>query len=319
MLKNKKHKITLLMYENFDEEIQRILINDNINYTIFLYFSSNMKRNIQLLEKSKKFFFNVNSDEFMKNIFIFSQREFLANDLLVNGVITPKNIEKFDYFKFITLYEQGEYSGIEEFLWEKQKEFEYSLDMYEKDEPWLYYKNRTGVLVVSEKTYDKILENYHKVKFFIPEVIVTILGNENDELLINILKLIGADAHIILGIINKLIVPYTKRTDAYIFIPEEEYANIGQEFIDKLLEIEEYPIGLTRLREFLKIPEKNFEADMTYDEEREIERKEKKYYELNIEKGSSLKREIQNFEKSIILNVGLKKKYVLSILEKNSI
>lgn len=308
MHKNKKHKIVLLMYENFNEEIQKILVDDTIDYLILLYFTSNMKKNLLLLEESRKFFFNINTDEFMKNIFIFSQREFLANDLLVRGVITPKNIEAFDYFKFITLYEYGNYPNIEEFLLANRKEFAYSLDLYEKKDPWLYYKNKTGVLVVSEKTQNKILENYHKVRVFIPEIIIAILGGKDDESLIKILKLIGADAHIIIGVINRMVVPYSKRTDAYFFVDNDNYEEFCLKFLNNFLEIE----GLEKLREFLQIPVKNFEADMTYDEEREIEKKKIKYYRLELDKGDTLKMNIDISKDRLLLNNGLNKKYILS-------
>ena len=215
-------------------------------------------------------------------------------------------------FKFINLYEHSNINSIDEFLKENTQKFNYKLDLYDKKASWIYFQNKTGVLIVNEKTKDIILENYHKIKFIIPEIILTTLGGSSDDKIIKLLKLIGADAHITLGFINKMIVPYTKRTDAYIYIEDENFEQIGREFIDKFLNLETYPDGIIQLRNFLGIPEKNFEADMTYDEEREVNKKEIKYYSLKCEKGISLKANYTIKENTLILNTGLQKRYILN-------
>lgn len=315
MSEKKNKKISLLTFENFNDEIQNILLNSEIDYLIFLYFTSNMDKNKLLLDNTKKYFFNSQKDEYMKNVVILSSKEYLANDMLVRGVITPKDMERFDYFKFITLYEHTESGSIESFLLENSKKFDYRLDLYDKKSPWVYFQNKAGVLIVNENTKDTILENYHKIKFIVPEIILTTLGGGCDDKIIQLLKLIGADAHITLGFINKLVVPYSKRTDAYIYIEAENFDDIGRKFIDEFLKIESYPNGIIQLRNFLGILEKNFEADMNYDEEREINKKEIKYYTLKLENGSSLKREVIIENNSLIFNTGLQKKYILSKIE----
>lgn len=311
----KRKRIALLTFENFNDEIQDILLNSEIDYLIFLYFTSNMSKNKTLLENTRKYFFNTQKDEYIKNVVILSSKEYLANDMLVRGVITPKDMESFDYFKFITLYEHKESESIESFLVENSKKFNYKLDLYDKKSPWIYFQNKTGVLIVNENTKDTILENYHKIKFIIPEIILTTLGGSCDDKIIKLLKLIGADAHITLGFINKMVVPYTKRTDAYIYIEEENFEEIGREFIDEFLKVESYPNGILQLRNFLGIAEKNFEADMNYDEEREINKKEIKYYTLKLENGSSLKKDIVIKDNSLVFNTGLQKRYILSKIE----
>lgn len=312
MIDKKRKKIALLTYENFNEELQNILIDNEVEYLIFLYFTSNMNKNVKLLEKAKKYFFNSLKDEYMKNILILSQKEFLANDILVRGVLTPNNLEKFEYFRFITTYEHSDFSSIDKFLINNQTEFNYSLNLYDKKNSWLYYQNKVGVLIINEQTHDKILKNYHKVKFFIPEIVLATLGGKSDDKIIKLLKLIGADAHITLGFIDKLAIPYTKRTDAYIYIEEEKYENIGRDFLNEILLCEDYPNNIVELRNFFQIPEKNFEADMNYDEEREINKKEQKYYSLKLENGSSLKKEVIIEGNSLTFNTGLHKKYILN-------
>ena len=76
MMENKKKKIILLTYENFYEEIQNILVNNKVEYLIFLYFSSNMKKNMFLLENTKKYFLNSLKDEYLKNVIVLSKRVF---------------------------------------------------------------------------------------------------------------------------------------------------------------------------------------------------------------------------------------------------
>lgn len=263
MSEKKNKKIALLTFENFNDEIQDILINSDIDYLVFLYFTTNMTKNKTLLENSKKYFFNSLEDEYMKNVMILSSKEYIANDLLVKGVLTPNHIENFDYFKFITLYEHTEIDSIDNFLQENCQNFNYKLNLYDKTSPWVYFQNKTGILIINEHTQDTILENYHKIKFIVPEIVLTTLGSASDEKIIKLLKLIGADAHITLGFINKMVVPYTKRTDAYIYIEEKDYEKIGKEFINEFLNLNSYPNGIIELRNFLGIPEKNFEADMT--------------------------------------------------------
>lgn len=56
MINNKIKKIALLTYENFNEEIQNILLDSETEYLIFLYFTSNANKNLNLLEKTKNTF-----------------------------------------------------------------------------------------------------------------------------------------------------------------------------------------------------------------------------------------------------------------------
>lgn len=136
----KRKKIALLTFENFTQEIQNILIDSEVEYLVFLYFTSNMKNNISLLDKAKKYFFNGLQDEYMKNVLVISSKEYIANDIQVKGIITPKDIEKFDYFKFITLYEHSNIDSIDEFLKENTQKFNYKLDLYDKKASWIYFQ-----------------------------------------------------------------------------------------------------------------------------------------------------------------------------------
>ena len=43
--KMKRKKIALLTFENFTQEIQNILIDSEVEYLVFLYFTSNIEEN----------------------------------------------------------------------------------------------------------------------------------------------------------------------------------------------------------------------------------------------------------------------------------
>lgn len=310
----KLKKIALLTYENFESEIQNVLLNSNVEYLVMLYFTSNMAKNTILLENTKKYFFNSLKDIYMKNVVIISQKEYLANDICVKGIVVPKDMLSFDYFKFTLVYENTDYNSIDDFLKENASRFNYKLDMYNENSSWIYFQNKTGILIINKDTKNEILKNYHKVKFFIPEIILAVLGEGYDEEIIKLLKLIGADAHITIGFINKMAIPYTKRTDSYFFIEDNNFEQLGREFINEFLNLKSYPNGIVELKNFLNIPDKNFEADMNYDEEREINKKEIKYYSLKIKNGDSLKKELLLNNNELIFNIGLAKKYLLKKL-----
>ncbi|WP_291255178.1 hypothetical protein [Fusobacterium sp.] len=314
MNSKKFKKIALLTYENFESEIQNILLNSNVEYLVMLHFTSNMTKNTILLENTKKYFFNSLKDIYMKNIVIISQKEYLANDICVKGIIVPKDMLSFDYFKFTLVYENTNYSSIDDFLKENASKFNYNLDLYNENSSWIYFQNKTGILIINKDTKNEILKNYHKVKFFTPEIILAVLGEGYDEEIIKLLKLIGADAHITIGFINKMAIPYTKRTDSYFFIEDSNFEQLGREFINEFLNLKSYPNGIVELKNFLNIPDKNFEADMNYDEEREINKKEIKYYSLKLKNGDSLKKELLLNNNELIFNTGLAKKYLLKKL-----
>ncbi|WP_291259431.1 hypothetical protein [Fusobacterium sp.] len=307
-------KIALLTYENFESEIQNILLNNNVEYLVMLYFTSNMCENTILLKNTKKYFFNSLKDTYMKNVVIISQKEYLANDICVKGIIVPKDMLNFNYFKFTLVYENTDYNSIDDFLKENTSKFNYKLDMYNENSSWIYFQNKTGILIINKDSKNEILKNYHKVKFFIPEIILAVLGEGYDEEIIKLLKLIGADAHITIGFINKMAIPYTKRTDSYFFIEDSNFEQLGREFINEFLNLKSYPNGIVELKNFLNIPDKNFEADMNYDEEREINKKEIKYYSLKLKNGDSLKKELLLNNNELIFNTGLAKKYLLKKL-----
>lgn len=307
-------KIALLTYENFESEIQNILLNNNVEYLVMLYFTSNMCENTILLKNTKKYFFNSLKDTYMKNVVIISQKEYLANDICVKGIIVPKDMLNFNYFKFTLVYENTDYNSIDDFLKENTSKFNYKLDMYNENSSWIYFQNKTGILIINKDSKNEILKNYHKVKFFIPEIILAVLGEGYDEEIIKLLKLIGADAYITIGFINKMAIPYTKRTDSYFFIEDSNFEQLGREFINEFLNLKSYPNGIVELKNFLNIPDKNFEADMNYDEEREINKKEIKYYSLKLKNGDSLKKELLLNNNELIFNTGLAKKYLLKKL-----
>ena len=312
-MKMKKRKAVLLTKENYKESISLILRETEYEFLIILYFDRNLKDNMDLLNVVNRYFNSKDKSSYMENVIILSVREYLTNDLLVNAIIIPKDIHNFRYYDFVELYEKSSLP-IEQFISLCSKEYNYSYDLYNKKNPWVYHQNKTNILILTHETHEIILNNYHKIKCRTPEIILSVFNGKNDSNLIKMLKLIGADASIVFTFINDLTVEYSKRSDIYIYIKESNFEKIGIDFINDIFKHTNYPDGINILRDFLGIPEKNFDADMTYDEEREIAKKPIRYYSLELNKGNSLKTEILQKENTLLFNIGLNKLYILSKL-----
>lgn len=308
----KKKKVILLTIDNVNENIKKILLGTNISFLVILFFSKNYEENKILLETTKKYFEKKEKNSYLKDVIIISEREYLANDLLVKAVITPYNIHSFRYFDFVNYYENCNYENSDEFIKFCATTLNYKYDLYNDKDPWIYHQNNTNVLVLTEDSHQKIMENYHKIKNTIPQIIVSIFTGNKDEKLINLLKLIGADAELTLTFINNKDIAYNKRSDVYIYIENENFKEIGFEFINDILYYTNYPEGISVLKKYMNIPDKNFDVDIFYDEAAELDKKEKKYYTLNVIPGNSLRREFIYQDENLIFNMGLQKKYVLS-------
>lgn len=309
-MNEKKRKVVLLTKNNYKESVLEVLINTEYEFLIILYFDRDTYGNMELLNVANKYFNTKDKNSHLENVIILSSREYLANDLLVKGIVIPKDIQNFKYYEFVKVYEKSTLP-LDKFISLCSKEYNYTFDLYNSKNPWIYHQNKTNILLLTHESHSKILDNYHKIKLRLPEIIVSIFNGENDSKLIKMLKLIGADASIIFTFINDLTVEYSKRSDVFIHIKQENFEEIGKNFINDIFYHTEYPEGINILRKFLGIPKKNFEADMTYDEEKEIAKKPKKYYSLKVEKGNSLKTEIIEREDALLFNIGLSKLYTL--------
>ena len=84
----KEKKIILVNKENFKTSITEILSNSNVNYLVLLQFKNNLDENFSMLDELKRYFLGKNRYGYLKNTVIFSDREYLANDLGVHGIIT---------------------------------------------------------------------------------------------------------------------------------------------------------------------------------------------------------------------------------------
>lgn len=310
---NKKRKVVLFTSYNYKEAIEEIIRGTDYEFLIVLYFDGNNDKNMRLLSDVYRYFTTKKKNFYLKNVLIISSKHYVANDLRVRGIITPKDITNFRYDKFTKIYETFDL-GIDEFVSKFAQELEYSFDLYETKNPWIYSQNNTNIMSLTCDTQHRILDDYHKLKYTYPDVIFSIFPKRDNSDLIGILKLIGADASIIFTFINDFAVEYSKRSDVFIHIEDEEFEMLGKEFLDEIFDHLEYPNGVDTLRKFFDIPEKNFEADMTYDEEREINKKPQKYYSLKVEKSPSLKTELNIENDELRFNLGLLNK--LFVLKK---
>ena len=280
----KHKKIIMIDKINFDSAISLILRESDVDYLIFLVFRSNLESNLELLKEVKKYFFNPSKNEYLANTIILSEREYLANDLGVKAILTVKNINDFNIEPLNSAYEKFDFSekSLENFLVENSREFSYKIDMYNENDPWITSINGTGLLFISDTTYDKIMCNYHKVKNIYPDITIVTLKGKDDSKPLGLLKMIGADAHITLGITNTKHAEYNKRIDALIYNRSPYSENNLKKFVIEILKEKSFKNNLFYFRDFLGIPEKNFEADLFYDEEEELNKKKPKYFKLKI-------------------------------------
>lgn len=280
----KSKKIILVDKTNFESSISLILRASDINYLIFLVFKNNIEENLELLKELKRYFFNPSKCEYLSNTIIFTEREYLANDMGVKAVITAKNIQQFDINSLSLLYEKYNFSEktLENFLVENSAEFSYKIDIYDENDPWITSVNGTGLLFISDNTYDKIMCNYHKVKNLYPDITIVTFKGKDDSKPLGLLKMIGADAHITLGITSIKHIEYTKRIDALVYNRSPYFETNLKRFVMEMLREKSCKNNLFFFRDFLGIPEKNFDADLFYDEEEEISKKEEKYFRLKV-------------------------------------
>lgn len=294
----KHKKIILIDKTNFESSIALILRDSDIDYLIFLVFRNNIEENLELLKGLKRYFFNPSKSEYLSNTVILTEREYLANDMGVKAVLTVKNISDFNIDYLNSIYEKCNFSEktMENFLVENSAEFLYKIDIYDETDPWITSINGIGLLFISETTYDKIMCNYHKVKNLYPDVTIVSFKGKDDSKPLGLLKMIGADAHITLGITSTKHIEYTKRIDALVYNRSPYSETNLKKFVMEILREKNLKNNLFYFRDFLGIPEKNFDADMFYDEEEEIKKKEEKYFRLKVttaNKEDSLKTAIE--------------------------
>ena len=280
----KHKKIILIDKTNFEPSIALILRDSDIDYLIFLVFRNNIEENLELLKELKRYFFNPSKNEYLSNTIILTEREYLANDMGVKAVLTVKNISDFNIDYLNSIYEKCNFSEktLENFLVENSAEFSYKIDIYDENDPWITSINGVGILFISDTTYDKIMCNYHKVKNLYPDVTIVTFKGKDDSKPLGLLKMIGADAHITLGITSTKHIEYTKRIDALVY-NRSPYSEINlKKFVMEILRDKNLKNNLFYFRDFLGIPEKNFDADLFYDEDEEINKKEEKYFRLKV-------------------------------------
>ena len=296
----KDKKLILVNRENFKTSITNILRNSNTNYLILLQFKNNLEENLSMLEELKRYFLSKKRYEYLKNTVVFSEREYLANDLGVRGVLTIKSLVNFDIEKLNTLYENFDFKEktTDDFLQSNSIPFGYKLDLYNCIDPWIMSINGVGILTISDKNYDKIMCNYHKVKRLYPDVTIVVLNLRP----LSLLKMIGADAHITLGITSIKNIPYNKRLDALVYNRSPYSERNIRNFVTEILKDRKSENSLFDFRDFMGIAPKNFEADIFYDEEEEINKKEEKFFKLKVTTlGKNEKYKNQIKEESITL------------------
>lgn len=291
---SKKRKVVLIARNNYRKTIKEILLGVEYDFLNVLYFNKDMPNNIELLTRLYNYFNTKEQDFYLKNVIIISKEEYLANDLRVKAVITPKDIENFKYDEFKESYENSDVS-IGEFIQNCAEKFDYKYDIYKTDDTWLYTRKGTNILYISKDTKEKIINNYHKIKYTYPDVIISIYDKDNNDELIKILDFIGNDANLIITFINEIPREYGKKSDVFIHIDDQDFEKIGKIFTEEIFNYLEYPKVIKKLIEFFDLDEK----------------KSQKHYLLKSEKGHSLKTDLKIVGDELHFNIGLNKLYIL--------
>jgi hypothetical protein len=284
----RNRNIYLVTDDNFDSLIAFIEGNNPIDWFLLFAFSNiKLKMNLEKLRKLKNAVFNYNRSDFLKNVIVMSDSriKYLANDFGVRAVINIDKINLEIISKFINDFNKLEkfYDNVEEFLLDYGKKNKFSIDIYNNRDPWLMSVNNTGILFINGKTYDTIMENYHKRKNLYPDIIViTFNGTDDDKKCASMLKTIGSDAHMTFGMTSKKSIPYNKRLDGMVYNKSPFKEEYMRKFLVETLESRDFSDNFLRLREFLGVKEKDFSADLFWDEEKEIEKKPIKYLKLKV-------------------------------------
>lgn len=305
-IKKQDKSFVFVNNENFKSSLTNILTNSESDYLIFLQFKNNIDENFRMLEELKKYFLNRKERQYLTNTVVFSEREYLANDLGVGAVISVRSLANFDINRLKDIYKDFDFqkSTIEDFLKLNAIPFGYKLDLYNSIDPWITSINGVGILTISDKNYDKIMCNYHKIKILYPDITIVMLKGKEDTRSLNLLKMIGSDAHITLGVTSIKKIPYNKRLDALVYnrspYSEKNIRNFVKEIL--ILNNKQSENNLFNFRDFMGIAPKNFEADLFYDEEEEINKKEEKFFKLKVTQlGKNEKYEQEIKKDSIVL------------------
>ncbi|MGF6906514.1 hypothetical protein [Fusobacterium sp. PH5-44] len=281
---SRKNQIVQLNRNNYKSLIEYINAGYKLEWNLLLAFKhENLEENLTIIRELNLALFKKHRIEFLKDLIVICDFEYLANDFGVRGILVVDKVDDNIVKHFITSFNQLNkfYPKIEDFLVYYGKKNKHVVDIYNNRGPWLMSVGNMGILFINERTYNVILDNYHKRKNLTPDIIVVSFnGDEYDVLFSKLLKMIGSDGLIIFGITSKKSIPYHKKLDGLIYSKSPFKEDYMRKFLIEMLQSKDFDDNFVSFRDFLGIKPKNFDVDIWWDEDEEI--KEEKYMRLKL-------------------------------------
>lgn len=281
---SRKNQIVQLNTNNYKSLIEYINAGYKLDWYLLLAFKhENLDENLMIIRELNSALFKRYRAEFLKDVIVICDLEYLANDFGVRGILVVDQLTDDVIKHFITSFNQLHrlYPKIEDFLLYYGKKNKYIVDIYNNRGPWLMSIDNMGILFINERTYNIILDNYHKRKNLTPDIIVVSFnGDEYDSLYSKLLKMIGSDGLITFGITSKKSIPYHRKLDGLVYNKSPFKEDYMRKFLIEMLQSKDFDENFETFRDFLGIKPKNFDADIWWDEDEEV--KEEKYMRLKL-------------------------------------
>lgn len=257
---------------NYEEAVNEVLRNPEVEYkALTVFYRIKLQDGLQFLKKLKRIFS-------AENIILMSDIEYLANDLEVSCVMELKQFYDFHLEQFLNVYESSidHFENFSSFLDSISDVFHFSFNNYEKEKPWFFLSFGHGILVVNDENYEKILQNYHKIKAHTSDLAFINLNEDGVEKNLKLLKMLGSDSQITFGLTNSLKSKFSQWIDVIIYQRSPYYEKNIQNFISQIFSLNSWETALDLLQNFLEIEKKSFEADL-YEEEEDVLKTPKRF------------------------------------------
>lgn len=266
----------LILEDNYDEVVNQVLRDTEVEYlALTVFYRTPISQAMDFLKKLKRIFKK-------EAIVLLSDIEYLANDLDLDYVLHLKDFRNFNLENFMQVYANSipHTKDLREFLSSVADFFDFDLDISDLENPWYFLYQNHGVLVINDKNYMNILQNYHKIKAHTTDLAFINLNEEGVEQNLKLLKMLGSDAQLTFGLTNHLKSKFSQWIDLIIHQRSPYYEKNIQEFIFSFFSNGTWETSLKKLQDFFEVEEKSFEADL-YEEEIVI--KTPKRYFMRIE------------------------------------
>lgn len=273
-MKIKNRKMILIDENTFNEVISLFLEAPNKYIGIVKIISKDFEKSYGLIKYLKE---KLNI-EILTNVIAISDKDYLANDLDVEAVLYTENLKKYNIEAFIQAFNKFKsyFSSLKDFLEDTSSAFSYSLDYYNYKNPWFFSLNNLGILLINDFNYNKILNNYHKIKVKTSDIILIALENkEEDARNKKLLRILCADSLITFGVTNKNSIKFFNNIDLILYSKDSNYFENSLNYVKTFIKKGKF----IKVRDFYGIEEKSFEADL-FDEEEII--KTPKKYEMTV-------------------------------------